>query len=83
MDKKINVYTTPTCTYCNMLKNFLDEKNIAYNNIDVSENQEKASYIAEKTEQLGVPVLEIIPEEGETQYIVGFDEEGISKELGL
>jgi len=34
--KKVTVFSTPTCMYCNMLKAFLDEKGVEYENVDVS-----------------------------------------------
>jgi glutaredoxin-like YruB-family protein len=77
-EKKVVVYTTPTCMYCNMLKAFFDEKEVKYEMIDVSVNTEKAKYLAEKTGQLGVPVTEI-----DGEFIIGFDQEKISEILGL
>jgi glutaredoxin-like YruB-family protein len=79
----VKVYTTPTCTYCNMLKDFLNDKGVEYTAIDVSEDAEARDHIVEASGQMGVPVTEIIPEEGEAEYIVGFDEEAISKALRL
>lgn len=76
--KKVIIYTTPTCMYCNMLKAFLDEKEVKYEAVDVSVDDEKKKYIAEKTGQLGVPVTEI-----DGEFITGFDQEKISEILGL
>ncbi|MFW0871163.1 MAG: glutaredoxin family protein [Patescibacteria group bacterium] len=81
---EVNVYTTPTCTYCNMLKNFLNEKGVEYRAIDVSEDAQARDHIVEASGQMGVPVTEIKSSEGgEAQYIVGFDEVAISQVLGL
>lgn len=77
-EKKVIIYTTPSCVYCNMLKAFFDEKEVSYESIDVSVDVDKAKYIAEKTGQLGVPVTEI-----EEEFVIGFDQERISKILGL
>jgi glutaredoxin 3 len=77
-DKKVIVYTTPTCMYCNMLKAYFDEKEVKYETIDVSVDLEKGKYIVEKTGQLGVPVTEINEE-----FIIGFDQEKISNILNL
>lgn len=74
----IKVYSTPTCPYCKMLKQFLDEKKVEYNTIDISANQAAASEMVEKSGQMGVPVVMI----GE-KVIVGFNKEEIKKELGL
>jgi glutaredoxin-like YruB-family protein len=77
-EKKVVVYTTPTCMYCNMLKAFFDEKKIKYEAVDISIDSEKAKYVAEKTGQLGVPVTEI-----DGEFIIGFDQVKISEILNL
>jgi glutaredoxin-like YruB-family protein len=78
MEKKVTVFTTPTCMYCNMLKAYLDDKGVKYESVDVSTDQEKARYIAEKTGQLGVPVTEI-----DGTFIIGFDQPQIAELLGV
>ncbi len=78
MEKKVIIYTTPTCMYCNMLKAYLDDNNVNYESYDVSEDQEKARYMVEKTGQMGVPVIEI-----DGEFIVGFDQERIKELLNL
>ena len=78
MAKNVKVYSTSTCPYCTMLKNFLTEKNIQFENIDVGTNQQAAKEMIEKTGQMGVPVIDI-----DGKFIVGFDKEALSKELGI
>ncbi|MFN3550649.1 MAG: glutaredoxin family protein [Endomicrobiia bacterium] len=78
MAKNIKIYTTPTCPYCQMLKSFLKSKNIEFEEIDVLKNPQKAKEIFEKTNQMGVPVVDI-----DGKIIIGFDKEAISKELGI
>jgi len=77
-EKKVTVFSTPTCMYCNMLKAYLDDKVVEYTAVDVSTDQEQARYIAEKTGQLGVPVTEI-----DGQFIIGFDQPQIAELLNL
>ena len=74
----INIYTTPTCGYCQMVKNFLKEKGIEYAEFDVSADKEKADEMVKKSGQMGVPVIEIGDE-----IVVGFDKKKISELLGL
>ncbi len=74
----INIYTTPTCGYCQMVKNFLKEKGIEYAEFDVSADNEKADEMVKKSGQMGVPVIEIGDE-----IVVGFDKKKISELLGL
>ncbi|MBD3259098.1 NrdH-redoxin [Candidatus Woesearchaeota archaeon] len=76
--KKVVVYSTPTCPFCNHVKEFLKENDIEFEDIDVSKSQDKAKEMVEKSGQMGVPVIDI-----EGEIIVGFDKEKIKKALGL
>ena len=78
MDKKVTVYSTPTCPFCMMAKKFLNENNIGFEDIDVSSDQTKAREMVQKSGQMAVPVLDI-----DGEIIVGFDKERIRKALGL
>ena len=78
MDKKVKVYTTSTCPYCIRLKIFLQEKNIPFENIDVGVDAAGREEMLKKSQQMGVPVVDI-----EGKIIVGFDQTAISKELGI
>ncbi len=78
MAKNITVYSTPTCPFCVRAKQYLKENNVQFEDIDVSENQEKAQEMIKKSGQMGVPVLEI-----DGKIIVGFDKDKIKEELGL
>lgn len=66
--KNITIYSTPWCHYCHMAKDYFNENNIAYTDIDVSKDQAKADEIIERSGQMGVPVIEI-----GNELIVGFD----------
>ena len=74
----VKVYSTPTCPYCKMVKQFLTENNIQFENIDVASNQTAAQEMISRSGQMGVPVLDI-----DGQIVVGFDKGKIKKLLGL
>lgn len=78
MDKKIKVYSTPTCPYCIRAKQFLKENNIVFEDTDVSVDHEAADEMIKKSGQMGVPVLDI-----DGEIVVGFDKEKIKQALGL
>ncbi len=78
MDKKIIVYSTPTCPHCIRLKEFLRENNIVFDNIDVSTDKTKADEMIKKSGQMGVPVIDI-----DGEIIVGFDTSVIKQKLGI
>lgn len=78
MAKSVKVYSTSTCPYCVMAKDFLRKNNIPFENMDVGINPQAAQGMIDKSGQMGVPVLDI-----DGQIIVGFDKDAISKALGL
>ena len=75
---KIRIFSTSSCVYCVTLKTFLEEHNIKFEEIDVSNNEKAQKEMIEKSGQMGVPVIEI-----DGQIVVGFDKEKISKLLLL
>jgi glutaredoxin-like YruB-family protein len=78
MDKKVTVYSTPTCPFCIRAKQFLRENNVAFTEIDVSKDEGKAEEMIEKSGQMGVPVIDV-----DGQVIVGFDKDKIKTALEL
>lgn len=73
---KVKVYSTPTCPYCRMAKDFLKKKGVEFEDIDVSVDRKAAEEMIEKSGQMGVPQIEI-----NGKIIVGFDKEVIEREL--
>jgi glutaredoxin 3 len=78
MAKNIIVYSTPTCPFCIRAKQFLKDNNVAFQDIDVSVNTEKAQEMIKRSGQMGVPVIDI-----DGQIVVGFDKEKLNEALGL
>lgn len=76
--KKVIIYSTPTCIYCKMVKDFLGKNNIEYAEHDVASDMKAREEMVQKSHQLGVPVVDI-----EGEIFVGFDKAGISKALGV
>jgi len=72
------VYSTPSCPYCEILKQFLYEKGVKFEVIDASDNEEAQNYIFEKTGKMTAPVIEI-----DDEIVVGFDKAKIMKLLNL
>ncbi|MBL7073184.1 MAG: NrdH-redoxin [Candidatus Omnitrophica bacterium] len=76
--KNVKVYSTSTCAFCVKVKQFLKDNNVKFEDIDVSQNEERVREMVEKTGQMGVPVIDI-----EGEIIMGFDKERIRKALEL
>lgn len=73
---EIRLYSTPSCPYCRMAKDFLDEEGVAFTVVDVSGDEKAAQEMVDKSGQMGVPVIEV-----ENVLIVGFDRETYHKAL--
>lgn len=69
---QITVYTTNTCPYCTMLKNFLNTQGLAFKEVNVQQDQAAANKLVEATGQMGVPQSQI-----NGQWVLGFDPETI------
>ncbi|MBN2747232.1 MAG: thioredoxin family protein [Bacteroidales bacterium] len=76
--KRVTVYSTPTCSWCNTLKTHLRKNNIRFTDIDVSKDQSAAQAMVSKSGQQGVPQTDINGE-----IIVGFDKTRINKLLNI
>ncbi len=72
---KIKIYSTPTCTYCIILKKYLSDKGVEVEEIDVSQDEEAKKYMIEKTNQMTVPVTEL----PNGEFVVGFKKNEIDK----
>lgn len=76
--KRVTVYSTPTCSWCNTLKSYFKTHNIRFTDIDVSKNQSAAEHMVRRSGQQGVPQTDINGE-----IIVGFDKAKINRLLGI
>ena len=77
-EHKVTIYSTPTCVYCRLAKQFFKENNVKYAEYDVANDHAKAEEMIERSGQMGVPVIEI-----DGKIIVGFDKPSIKQALGL
>jgi glutaredoxin-like YruB-family protein len=77
--KTVKIYTTPTCHFCNMAKEYFKANNVPFEAVDVASDLEARKSMVEMTGQLGVPVIVV----GDTDVIVGFDQPKVASLLGL
>lgn len=73
---EVRLYSTPTCPYCRMAKDFLEKEGVPFTVVDVSEDEAAAREMVDKSGQMGVPVMEV-----ENTIIVGFDRGAYRKAL--
>ena len=67
-DKKVILYTTPTCVFCKSVKGYFDDNKIKYETVDLVENRDRVQEMVDKSGQMGVPVIDAGGE-----IVVGFD----------
>lgn len=70
MPSRVVIYTTRSCAYCAIAKEFLKKNNVAYEEKDVSVDDPAREEMIQKSGQLGVPVIDI-----DGKIVIGFDEE--------
>lgn len=80
--KTVTIYTTPTCSYCRATKELFQQHQVAYTEVDVSQDQAKAREMIQKSGQMGVPVI-MVGEGTETEIIVGYDRARLATALNL
>ncbi len=76
--KKVTVYSTPTCHFCHMAKDFFTANGVVFQDFDVSTDLEKRKEMMEKSGQMGVPVIYI-----DDNMIIGFNKPKIVELLGI
>jgi glutaredoxin 3 len=74
--KNVIIYSTPTCHYCALAKEYFKAHNVSYTEHNVASDMEQRKIMVEKSGQLGVPVIDI-----DGKITIGFDEEEIATAL--
>jgi len=73
----VKVFSTPACTGCRAVKEFLKSRNVEFVEIDMAADERARDYVIEKTGHLSSPIVQIGDE-----FIVGFDRKKMEKLLG-
>lgn len=76
MSKDVIVYSTPSCPYCVMAKDYFKKNNIPFKDYDVSRDRNKAEEMVKISGQYGVPVIKI-----GGKIIIGFNQGEITRAL--
>lgn len=75
---KIIIYSTPSCVYCKMTKEFFKKNNIVYDEKNVADDAAARDEMMAKSHQMGVPVIDI-----DGRIVVGFDKEKLAQLAGI
>jgi glutaredoxin-like YruB-family protein len=76
--KNVTIYSTNTCHFCQLAKEFFKSHNVPYTEYNVGTDQEKRKEMVELTGQLGVPVIRV-----DNNVLVGFQEGKVAEMLGI
>jgi len=76
--KQVTIYSTPTCHFCHMAKEFFAANKVQFTDYNVATDLARRKEMIEKSGQMGVPVITI----GD-QLVVGFDEERFKELLAV
>lgn len=76
MPRHIIVYSTPACSYCHMVKDYLKEKGLEFIDKDVSKDESASQEMIDKSGQMGVPVIDV-----DGQIMIGFDKNQLTNLL--
>ncbi|MGI6035483.1 MAG: glutaredoxin family protein [Limnochordia bacterium] len=66
--KKVMVYSTSTCPWCDRAKDYLRSKNIDFKELDVANDPQAMGEMIRLSNQMGVPVITV-----DEEVIVGFN----------
>lgn len=78
MKPNIVVFSTPTCSWCRKVKDYMKANGFTYKDVDVSRDSRALADMIKKTGQKGVPQTWI-----NSQAIVGFDKAKLDRLLGI
>ena len=80
---KVSVYSTTTCPYCVMLKKWLNEKDVEFEDFMIDRDSAAAKKMVELSGQMGVPFTTVENENGEMHGVLGYDRATLSHLLGM
>ncbi len=72
----VTLYSTPSCVYCRMAKDYFRQSGIAFTEYNVASDRAKADEMVRKSGQMGVPVIDI-----NGSVIIGFNKPEIDRAL--
>ncbi len=77
----ITIYTTPSCGFCHMAKEFMKEHHMPFTDVNVAADPAKAEEMIHKSGQMGVPVI-AVNRNGSEEIIIGYDQERLAEIAG-
>ena len=73
MPKNITIFTTNTCSYCAMVKRYLDSKKLKYEVVNLDEKPEEVAKVYQMSGSLTVPITIVTNPDDSQNVIVGYN----------
>ena len=80
---QVKIYSTQTCPFCKMEKEYLDGKGIKYETISIDHDEAAAQALMEMEGQAGVPFTVFIKDDGTKETLLGFDKAKLNEIIGI
>ncbi len=75
---KVIVFSTPTCSWCRAVKDYLKQHHVEFKNVDISRDEKAAADMVRRTGQQGVPVTLV-----NNRPVIGFDKNQLNRLLSI
>ncbi len=81
--ESVRLYSTATCPYCKMEKEYLEKNNVSFDLVMVDADRKAAEEMVAKSGQTGVPQTEVRYDSGDYDLIIGFDKGRLNQLLSI
>lgn len=80
---KIQIYKTSTCPYCKLEAEYLQSKEIPFEEIYVDKDPKAVEEMIAESGQMGVPFTVITKDDGSKIKILGFDKKRLDNAMSV
>jgi len=81
---QVTIYSTTTCPYCRMLKEYLTEKNITFTEKLIDQDETALKEMSKESGGfLGAPFTVIVKDDNTKETVIGFDKGKLNSILGI
>jgi glutaredoxin 3 len=79
---EVTVYSTRSCPYCELEKDYLRERGIPFREVQVDQDQDGLEEMIRLSGQLGVPFT-VVKRGDQEDALLGFDPEALGELIGV
>jgi glutaredoxin len=79
---EVTVYSTRSCPYCELEKDYLRERGVPFREVQVDQDQDGLEEMIRLSGQLGVPFT-VVKRGDQEDALLGFDPEALGELIGV